>query len=69
MFIIVGNEEENIRTKYEFRKTDMMKKVFGYAEEELKRRVLQPKQKTLLIKSRELVIVFMIRTVWFFSSR
>jgi len=41
MFIIVGNEEENIRTKYEFRKTDMMKKVFGYAEEELKRRSQQ----------------------------
>ncbi|MBS1632850.1 MAG: DUF4197 domain-containing protein, partial [Bacteroidetes bacterium] len=38
MFLMVGNEEENIRTKYEFRKTDMMKKVFGYAEEELKRR-------------------------------
>jgi hypothetical protein len=41
MFVIVGNEEENIRTKYEFRKTDMMKKVFGYAEEELKRRASQ----------------------------
>ena len=38
MFIIVANEEEQIRTKYEFRKTDLMKKVFGYAEEELKRR-------------------------------
>jgi len=38
MFSIVANEEEQIRTKYEFRKTDMMKKVFGYAEEELKRR-------------------------------
>jgi hypothetical protein len=43
MFLMVGNEEENIRTKYEFRKTDMMKKVFGYAEEELKRRGQQPK--------------------------
>ena len=41
MFISVANEEENIRTKYEFRKTDMMKKVFGYAEEELKRRAQQ----------------------------
>jgi len=41
MFSIVGNEEEQIRTKYEFRKTDMMKKVFGYAEEELKRRSQQ----------------------------
>lgn len=38
MFSIVGNEEEQIRTKYEFRKTDLMKKVFGYAEDELKRR-------------------------------
>jgi hypothetical protein len=38
MFMTVANEEEQIRTKYEFRKTDMMKKVFGYAEEELKRR-------------------------------
>jgi ribosomal protein L30/L7E len=43
MFLTVANEEENIRTKYEFRKTDMMKKVFGYAEEELKRRSQQPK--------------------------
>jgi hypothetical protein len=43
MFLMVGNEEENIRAKYEFRKTDMMKKVFGYAEEELKRRASQPK--------------------------
>jgi hypothetical protein len=43
MFINVANEEENIRTKYEFRKTDMMKKVFGYAEEEMKRRKEQQK--------------------------
>ena len=43
MFIIIGNEEENVRAKYEFRKTDMMKKVFGYAEEELKRRAQQSK--------------------------
>jgi uncharacterized protein DUF4197 len=41
MFINVANEEENIRTKYEFRKTDMMKKVFGYAEQEMKRRKQQ----------------------------
>lgn len=41
MFINVAQEEENIRTKYEFRKTDMMKKVFGYAEEEMKRRKQQ----------------------------
>lgn len=38
MFLNVAKEEENIRTKYEFRKTDMMKRVFGYAEEEMKRR-------------------------------
>ena len=43
MFINVAAEEENIRTKYEFRKTDTMKKVFGYAEEEMKRRAQQPK--------------------------
>src|SRR6187401_3424920 len=43
MFGIVANEEEQIRTKYEFRKTDMMKKAFGYAEEELKRRAQQQK--------------------------
>lgn len=41
MFSVVAKEEEDIRTKYEFRKTDMMKKVFGYAEEELKRRKQQ----------------------------
>ena len=39
----LANEEEQIRTKYEFRKTDMMKKAFGYAEEELKRRAQQQK--------------------------
>lgn len=43
MFISVANEEENIRTKYEFRKTDMMKKVFRYAEEEMKRKIQQSK--------------------------
>jgi hypothetical protein len=41
MFGVVAKEEEDIRTKYEFRKTDMMKKVFGYAEQELKRRQQQ----------------------------
>lgn len=35
---IMAGEEEKIRTKYEFRKTDMMKKAFGYAEAELQRR-------------------------------
>jgi hypothetical protein len=33
---------EHIIWKYKFRKMDMMKKVFGYAEEELKRRATQP---------------------------
>ena len=42
MFLMVANEEAEIRTKYEFRKTDMMKKVFNYAEEELKRRTQPP---------------------------
>lgn len=42
MFSVVANEEENIRTQYEFRKTDIMKKVFGYAEQELQRRRQQP---------------------------
>ncbi|MEI9911859.1 MAG: DUF4197 domain-containing protein [Bacteroidota bacterium] len=41
MFISVANEEADIRTKYEFRKTDIMKRVFGYAEEEMKRRAQQ----------------------------
>lgn len=39
MFLMVANEEEQIRTKYELRKTDMMKKVFSYAEQELKKRM------------------------------
>jgi ribosomal protein L30/L7E len=39
MFVMVANEEEQIRTKYELRKTDLMKKVFTYAEQELKRRL------------------------------
>ena len=41
MFVSVANEEEKIRTRYEFRKTDMMKKAFGYAEEQLKKRKQQ----------------------------
>lgn len=36
MFLMVGNEEEDIRTKYELRKTDLMRKVFNYADEQLK---------------------------------
>ncbi len=39
MFLMVANEEEQIRTKYELRKTDIMKKVFSYAEQELKKRM------------------------------
>lgn len=39
MFVMVANEEEQIRSKYELRKTDMMKKVFTWAEGELKRRI------------------------------
>jgi hypothetical protein len=38
MFSTIAKEEEDIRTKLEFRKTDLMKKVFGYAEQELARR-------------------------------
>jgi hypothetical protein len=38
MFVSVANEEEQIRSKYEFRKTAMMKKAFGYADEQLKKR-------------------------------
>ncbi len=41
MFTSVAREEENIRTKLEFRKTDMMKKVFAYADQELQRRKTQ----------------------------
>ena len=43
MFASVAHEEENIRAKYEFRKTDMMKKAFGYAEQELAKRKQQQK--------------------------
>ncbi len=39
MFVMVANEEDQIRSKYELRKTDMMKKVFSYAEQELKKRI------------------------------
>lgn len=41
MCLIMANEEEQIRSKYEFRKTDMMRKAFGYAEQELKKRLSQ----------------------------
>jgi ribosomal protein L30/L7E len=39
MFTMVASEEEDIRSKYELRKTDMMRKVFTYAEQELKRKM------------------------------
>lgn len=39
MFVMVANEEEQIRSKYELRKTDMMKKVFNWAEGELKKKM------------------------------
>jgi Protein of unknown function (DUF4197) len=43
MFLMIANEEEQIRIKYELRKTDLMKKVFTYAEQEMKKRLLQQK--------------------------
>jgi hypothetical protein len=39
MFLMVANEEEQIRARYELRKTDLMKKVFSYAEQQLKKRM------------------------------
>jgi hypothetical protein len=41
MFFMVANEEEQIRSKYELRKTDLMRKVFTWAEQEVKRKVLK----------------------------
>jgi hypothetical protein len=41
MFVMVAGEEEQIRSKYELRKTDMMKKVFTWAEGELKKKLMQ----------------------------
>lgn len=38
MFLMVANEEQQIRSKYELRKTDMMRKVFTWAEGEIKKR-------------------------------
>lgn len=38
MYLLVAEEEKNIRQDVGYRKTDLMKKVFGYADEELKRR-------------------------------
>jgi len=39
MFLMVAGEEKDIRAKYELRKTDMMRKVFGWAEKELQKRL------------------------------
>ena len=39
MFLMIANEEEQIRTKYELRKTDMMKKVFTWAEKEFQKKL------------------------------
>lgn len=38
MFMMVANEEADIRSKYELRKTDMMKKVFSWAEGEIRKK-------------------------------
>ncbi len=38
MFIMIANEEEGIRSKYQLRKTDIVRKVFNYAEAEVKRK-------------------------------
>jgi hypothetical protein len=43
LFLMVANEEEQVRSTYALRKTDLMKKVFGYAEQELKKKI-QPKK-------------------------
>jgi len=39
MFLVIANEEAQIRAKYELRKTDLMKKVFTWAERELKKKL------------------------------
>ncbi|MEN9549740.1 MAG: hypothetical protein RIR12_2331 [Bacteroidota bacterium] len=41
LFLMVANEEAAIRSKYELRKTDMMRKVFGWAEKELKKKIMK----------------------------
>jgi hypothetical protein len=38
MFMMVAKEEAEIRSKYNFNKSSLIKKVFGYAERELKKR-------------------------------
>ncbi len=39
MFLMIAGEEKEIRAKYSLRKTDMMKKVFGWAEKELQKKM------------------------------
>ena len=39
MYNMVAEEEKKIRTDLNFRKSDLVKKVFGYADEELKKKV------------------------------
>ncbi|WP_157558252.1 DUF4197 domain-containing protein, partial [Niabella aurantiaca] len=36
MFLYVGNEEEKIRTNLASRKTDLLKRVFGYADQQMR---------------------------------
>lgn len=38
MFLYVASEEQNIREKIEYRKTDLLKRVFGYADQQLRNR-------------------------------
>lgn len=38
MFLYVGNEEEKIRTNLASRKTDLLKRVFGYADQQMRMR-------------------------------
>ncbi len=38
MFAMVAKEESEIRIKYQLRKTDLLRKVFNYAEQELKKK-------------------------------
>jgi hypothetical protein len=38
MFMMVAKEEQEIRQKYQLRKSDLLQKVFGYAEKEVKRK-------------------------------
>lgn len=42
LFLLVASEEAQIRSKYELRKTDMMRKVFTWAEGEVKKKYHLP---------------------------